>query len=156
MIGARRGKNERSEQDSDRQAERGARRSSRSTSSGAASPSGARTDAFSIRGLFDRDPEPGLYLVQFFDWIIGEPSTMTIMPVETMRWRPFKDPGSVILFKDDICVSGWSTATGSRPTRSSPKSMIVKPMARKSVSESPPLSVSPPLRPPPRPRSPDR
>jgi|SRR5271165_3191312 len=52
-------------------------------------------------------PEPGLYLVQFFDWFIGEPSTMTIMPIEKMLRAPFKEPGSMILFEDNKRLQFW-------------------------------------------------
>jgi hypothetical protein len=52
-------------------------------------------------------PEPGLYLVQYFEAFMGSPSTMAIMPVEKMIERPWAEPGSMLLFTDDEHLRFW-------------------------------------------------
>jgi hypothetical protein len=57
-----------------------------------------------IRG----NPAPGLYLVQFFEAMMGQPNTLTIMPIEAMIDKPpYRPPGSVMLFEDDKHLRFW-------------------------------------------------
>lgn len=55
------------------------------------------------------------YLIQYFDWVIGEPSTMAIVNLSTMvspEPKMDRKPGSWVFFEDDEHLRAWSQGFG--------------------------------------------
>lgn len=59
------------------------------------------------QGIIRGEPTPGMYLCQFFECLMGEPSTMTIIPLERFVERPWGEPGSAILFEGTEHMCFW-------------------------------------------------
>lgn len=58
-------------------------------------------------------PEPGIYLVQFFDVIMGRESTMSLFPITEMIARGRKN-GAFIFFENDEHMREWQATWGQR------------------------------------------
>jgi hypothetical protein len=59
------------------------------------------------------------YLVQYFEWIMGEPSIMQIVELATMMSEPGKsrDPGKWIFFEDTDHMNFWIEQHPNRSSR---------------------------------------
>jgi len=69
----------------------------------------------SHQGLVIAEIADALYLVQYFDWIVGELSTMEIVGVEEMRGSPSlvrNRPGAWMFFEDDKHLKAWLASYG--------------------------------------------
>jgi hypothetical protein len=66
---------------------------------------GERT--WQYQGVIRGEPSPGQYLCQFFECLMGEPSTLTIIPLERFAEKPWREPGSAILFETDEHMRFW-------------------------------------------------
>lgn len=71
-------------------------------------------EAISVQGIVRSKIGSDSYLVQFMDWIGGEPSTMQIVPLIAMLSSPEKDrePGSWVFFEDEEHLSSWLKGYG--------------------------------------------
>jgi hypothetical protein len=61
-----------------------------------------------MQGIIRGEPAPGLYLCQFFECLMGQSSTMAIFTLERFMERPWREPGSIILFENDEHLRFWT------------------------------------------------
>ena len=58
----------------------------------------------------------GYFLVQFFEALMGDPSTLAVFHIEQMGYRD-REPGSWELFEDDAHLREWVETFGFRRIR---------------------------------------
>ena len=64
-------------------------------------------NTWQYQGVIRGEPSPGKYLCQFFECLMGEPSTLIIIPLERFAERPFRERGSAILFENCEHMRFW-------------------------------------------------
>ena len=62
---------------------------------------------WNLQGVIRGRPTPDRVLVQYFEALMGEPSTMAILPLAEMTGYEWRKPGSYILFEDDEWLRFW-------------------------------------------------
>ena len=59
------------------------------------------------QGIVRGEPVPGIFLVQFFEWIMGQLGNLTLIPISQMMDREYREPGGFVFFEDDEHLRNW-------------------------------------------------
>jgi hypothetical protein len=62
---------------------------------------------WNFQGVIRGQPTSETVLIQYFDAFMGHPSTLSVIPLAGLFSRPWREPGSYILFDDDEHMRFW-------------------------------------------------
>jgi hypothetical protein len=58
-------------------------------------------DRIEYQGIIRGRPDPAYLLVQFFGWFDGDPTELTLIPIERFLWGKWRQPGGILIFEND-------------------------------------------------------
>jgi hypothetical protein len=62
---------------------------------------------WNFQGVIRGQPTPETVLIQYFEVLMGHPTTLTVIPLADLFSRAWREPGSYILFEDDEQLRFW-------------------------------------------------